>query len=121
MTWEKCFSGEGWFITYDQLIKEATDFDKKLIQKILFATEKQALSAIAKARLSHIIAKANGDWVADWEQVLQDKYSIGRRRNKIVVLNEYNTDYEFLAFKDSETRDRVLEQNEELIKQYFEL
>lgn len=58
-TWEESFSNNGYFINKDSLIcfVAMTGTDRE--NKNIFKTKKQALSAIAYAQLTHIVAKYN--------------------------------------------------------------
>ena len=91
------------------------------LDKNIFATKKQALSALAKAQLSQIIANDprfggpinDKEW--QWDNL---KYIICRLENKIERSTCFRF-YYFLAFHTPEQRDLFLEENEDLIKQYF--
>lgn len=87
----------------------------------LYATVKQAKSALAMARISQIIANdkrfggaiANEEWNND-----NSKYTIRRLGNTISP--DFNTfHYTFLAFHTEEQRDLFLEENEDLVKEYL--
>ena len=89
----------------------------------VFATKKQAKSALAMARISQIIANDErfGGVVTDEEQENKNiwKYSINRRSNTI---EEYNGTHEidhFLSFHTPEQRDLFLKENEDLVKDYL--
>lgn len=58
-TWEESFSGDGWYVGSGSEIHRLTNVKPLEIQKNLFATEKQALSTLAFAQLSHIVNKYN--------------------------------------------------------------
>ena len=85
----------------------------------LFKTEKQALSALAKAQLSQPIYVYNEGWEPDWKSY-GTKYCITRYKCNIEC-ETYDSMYQFLAFKSQEIRDEFLRNFEPLIKQYFEL
>ena len=88
----------------------------------VFATKKQAKSALAMAQISQIMANDErfGGMVTDkeWYDNTVEKYVIIRKYNKI-----YLTDgilfYRFLAFHTVEQRDLFLEENEDLVKDYL--
>ncbi len=88
----------------------------------IFATEKQAKSALAMARLSQIMSNDPrfGDVVTDkeWENALSLKYIIRRAIRKIVKDDTYSN-YTFLAFHTKMQRDLFLEENEDLVKDYL--
>lgn len=87
----------------------------------VFATEKQAKSALAMAQISQIMAndKRFGGVITDAEW-LQDfyKYAITRVSN-MIVKGCYTTNYKFLAFYTQEQRDLFLKENEDLVKDYL--
>ena len=88
--------------------------------KNVFATKKQAKSAVVMAQLSQLMKVYNGGWEADWYNVNIIKYCIGRKYNNI-LRNNYTFTYQFLAFKTPEIRDEFLKNFEPLIRQYFML
>lgn len=90
----------------------------------VFATEKQARSSLAMAQLSQIIEndkRFGGPITAEeWNTPKVDKYCIVRESNDIhkhVLLYTYC----FVAFHTQEQRDLFLNENEDLIRQYFML
>ena len=88
----------------------------------IFATEKQAKSALAMARISQIMANdlRFGGPITDEEWVTNNlkKFTI-RRINGRAVFNTDSFVYNFLAFHTSEQRQLFWEENEELIKDYL--
>ena len=87
-----------------------------------FKTEKQAKSALAYAQLTQLMAlpEYNGDWNPNWKDGYATKYVIKRRQGSIFL--DVNTCiYEPISFKSKEIRDKFLENNHDLLKQYFEL
>ena len=88
----------------------------------VFATEKQAKSALAMARISQIMANDDrfGGVVTDEEWMNEDilKYVI-RRTDNFIDKSLYTSIYYFLAFHTSEQRDLFLEENEDLVKDYL--
>ena len=88
----------------------------------VFATEKQAKSAIAMARISQIMAndKRFGGVVTDeeWENHKIVKYVIKREENHITT-NCYYYFYHLLAFHTPEQRNLFLKENEDLVKDYL--
>ena len=89
----------------------------------VFATEKQAKSALAMAQISQIMANDErfGGAVTDVEW-LQDfyKYAI-TRVNNMIITGCYTKNYKFLAFHTQEQRDLFLKENEDLVKDYLML
>ena len=90
----------------------------------LFATEKQAKSALAMARISQIMANDErfGGIITDeeWKDDEIIKYVIIRYDNCIFKDFFYNH-YYFLAFHTEEQRDLFLKENEDLLKDYLML
>ena len=87
-----------------------------------FATEKQAKSALAMARISQIMAndKRFGGVVTDeeWNSADLLKYVIARESGDI-SLYIYYTVYHFLAFHTRGQRDLFLKENEDLVRDYL--
>lgn len=84
----------------------------------VFATEKQAKSALAMAQLSQLKAIYNGDWIEDWSDPNSAKIVIFRKNNKITA-DTFYCNHCFLTFKSEEIRDEFLKNFEPLIKEYF--
>lgn len=88
----------------------------------LFATRKQAKSALAMARISQIMANDErfGGVVTDeeWNNGRIQKYCIIRVGNKPIVIS-FDGTYNFLAFHTFEQRDLFLKENEDLVKDYL--
>lgn len=90
----------------------------------VFATKKQAESMYAMAQLSQII---QNDWRfggpitdGEWNDTGIEKYCITRIQNDIDTALYWRA-YDFLAFHTKEQRDLFLEENEDLIRQYYML
>ena len=87
-----------------------------------FATEKQAKSAIAMARISQIMAndKRFGGVVTDeeWKNDMIAKNTIVRKNNNYSVDSAYMR-YSFLAFHTQEQRELFIKENMDLIKDYL--
>jgi hypothetical protein len=90
----------------------------------LFATEKQARSSQAMAQLSHIIKNDDrfGGPITDeeWNNPHIRK-SVIMRKGDDIGTDWWNTYYHFLAFHTREQRDLFMEENMDLIRQYFML
>ena len=89
--------------------------------KDIFATEKQAKSALAMAQISQIMANDErfGGVVTDeeWKEK-SNKYGF-IRENDIIIPNIYWSTYSFLAFHTEAQRDLFLKENEQLVKDYL--
>ena len=87
----------------------------------LFATAKQAKSALAMARISQIMAndKRFGGVVTDeeWGNNVPCYYVILKVRNILVITTSYR--YEYLGFHTMEQANLFLEENEDLVKDYY--
>lgn len=89
----------------------------------VFATEKQAKSALAMAQISQIMANDErfGGIVSDEE--FEDEniwiYSINRNKNKIEMYQGTRGIDHFLSFHTPEQRDLFLKENEDLIRNYL--
>lgn len=87
-----------------------------------FANRKQAKRAIAEARISQIMAndKRFGGVVTDeeWEDDTTPKYVIYRDGKKVGV-DEWYVYYHFLSFHTRKQRGLFMEENMDLIKDYF--
>ena len=84
----------------------------------VFATKKQAESALAMAQLSQLMADLGDECDVDWGDDNQGKYVITREGMRVNTYRLYSS-FSFLAFKTESVRDAFLEKHEELIKQYF--
>ena len=89
----------------------------------VFATEKQAKSALAMAQISQYMAndKRYGGVVTDEEWYCDrciDKYVIMRRDNEL-SRGIRNGEYHFLAFHTAEQRELFIKEHEDLVKDYL--
>ena len=88
----------------------------------VFATKKQAKSALAMAQISQIMANDErfGGVVTDKEWRDEDavKYCIIRDQSQLEFYSRRSL-YDFLAFHTVEQRDLFLKENEDLIKDYL--
>jgi hypothetical protein len=89
----------------------------------VFATEKQAKSALAMARISQIMAndiKNFGGVITDeeWKQRAVRKYCIYRTNNNMRTIYAYS-DYYFLAFHTEEQMNLFLKKYRDLVKDYL--
>jgi len=87
----------------------------------IFAKKEQAISALAMAQISQIMANDERfGGVVTYEEWDNDslKYIIERHKNEITTTNYYHS-YRFLAFHTRKQRDLFIKENEDLIKDYF--
>lgn len=85
----------------------------------VFATEKQAKSALAMARISQIMANDErfGGIVTDEEWTDKSWYSIIRINNDLRTATRFC--YELLSFHTKKQADLFLEENRDLVKDYY--
>ena len=117
-SWDGLDEITGWWIDKECTIRRAFTTAKP-VNKNVFATEKQAKSALAMAQLSQLLKVYNAGWVPDWTDT-KSKYSIFRTCDSLGVSRPWSA-YQFLSFKSEEIRDKFLVNFEDLIKIYFEL
>ena len=122
--WESKILGKDIDGFYISSLSYITDSKCRCYQtdKATFKTKKQAKSALAYAQLTQLMAlpEYNGDWVPDWSDDCEAKYIIRRVRNGIDT-DYYSITHHHIFFKSSEIRNRFLENNFDLLKEYFEL
>ena len=82
----------------------------------LFATKEQASACIALAMLSQLMKAVNGDWIPDWQNHINEKYSIRFSRD-VLAIRAWSVEQSFLAFPTEEIRDKFLKNHRELIMQ----
>lgn len=113
----------GYYIHYDSRITYSKDHRNTKENYNIFAIEKQAKSALAMARISQIMDNDNrfGGIVTDeeWGNNVPCYYVILKVRNILVITTSYR--YEYLAFHTEEQANLFLEENEDLIKDYYML
>ena len=113
----------GWCLGCTNVFGSRNQYEKPWKEGNLdvFATEKQAKSALAMAQISQIMANDErfGGAITD-EEWLQDfdKYAITRASN-IIIKGCYTINYKFLAFHTPKQRDLFLKENEDLVKDYL--
>lgn len=113
---------KGYYIDYGGCINEQHNGRNRKENYGLFATEKQAKSALAMARISQIMANDErfGGVVTDkeWCNGNMKKYVI-IKNGECIIKTYYYTFYSFLAFRNAAIRDLFFEENEDLIKDYL--
>lgn len=112
---------EGYYISPDSMISPfCTNINADNYG--LFATEKQAKSAIAMARISQIMAndiEHFGGVVTDEEWLETSVKSTIYRAGSRIELSSAVYEYHFLAFHTAEQRDLFLEKYRDLVKDYL--
>lgn len=111
----------GYYTYTDSRITYSEDHSNTKENYNLFATKKQAKSALAMAQISQIMANDErfGGVVTDeeWGNNVPCYYVILKVRNILVITTSYR--YEYLAFHSEEQANLFLEENEDLIKDYY--
>ena len=112
----------GFYVAQISEIREYDDNEASISDMNLFKTEKQAKSALAYAQLTQLMAlpEYNGDWVADWNNACQVKWSITRVNDELYK-SIIHRSYSQIVFKSEEILDMFRKNNKDLLKQYFEL
>lgn len=112
----------GYYINKDSRIIQTSYCSNNDFNNNIFATKKQAKSALAMARISQIMANDErfGGIITDeeWNNPDIRKYCIDRFAGKQRI-DVFDTTYHFLAFHTREQRDLFLEENEDLVKDYL--
>jgi len=117
--WEELKEVKGWYVSDCSEIEDVRD-DASTDMENTFKTEVQAKSAIAKAKLSQVMAVYNDGLGALIGMMITNKHII-KRTCDIIVSDTYRSIYSFLAFKTKKLRNEFLENFEEDINIYFEL
>lgn len=109
----------GYYISSDATIYSYDDGVLCRNSYNVFATKKQAKSALAMARISQIMDNDNrfGGTITDEEWNTDKKYTIIRRGNNLGIETRYC--YEYLSFHTNEQAELFLKENEDLIKDYY--
>lgn len=89
------------------------------IDKSVFATEKQAKSALAMAQLSQLMAVYNDGWEFKPNSTIKNSGYVLLRLEGRIHRDYFCSQYQFLAFKSAELRNEFLLNFEPLIKEYF--
>ena len=111
----------GYYTHSDSRITYSQDHNNTKENYNIFATEKQAKSALAMARISQIMANDErfGGIITDeeWGNNVPCYYVILKVRNILVITTSYH--YEYLGFHTMEQANLFLEENEDLVKDYY--
>ena len=114
--------GEGWYIDNDSNIQHDEWALNFTYNDNVFATEKQAKSALAMARISQLLAhdERYGGAITDeeWKDDRLPKFVISRVKICYEPGRVFDL-YHFLAFHTPQQRNLFLDENEWLIKDYL--
>lgn len=116
---------KGWCLAYNGKAVKASSNDKeKGFWKSIFATKKQAQAAAAAALISQIMAndeRFGGTFTdEEWASESVTKYVICRERGRLRYVQELVT-FVLLAFHTAAQRELFLQENRDLVMQYFML
>lgn len=116
----------GYYIAADATISHSVEVPDTPNNYNIFATEKLAKRALAMARISQIMANDErfGGTITDEERKDFDveKWTIQRENNTISLSLEWDDEYYyFMAFHTRQQAKLFLQENEDIIKDYFML
>jgi hypothetical protein len=120
-SWEELDDTSGWFVTPNSTIDISHLLNPISANKNVFAKREQAEACIALAQLSQLMKVYNNGWVADWNNVNQNKYSIALikesavSKQNLTIMKENRIKF-FLSFKDYETAELFIENFHKLIE-----
>lgn len=86
--------------------------------KNLFPTEKLAKSALAFAQLSQLAARVNGDWVPNWDNTFEYKYTVNHIHGSL-KLDYYGTLINHIVFKTENLAKKSLKYHRQLWLDYY--
>ena len=119
-SWEDLEKIRGYFINgLDSYISFCYDKMHKNSSLRVFATEKQAKSALAMAKLSQVMAVYNDGWVSDWNDATQPKFCIFMEEGKKLVVGCFHNQKQFIAIKTDSLAKEFLENFREDIEIYY--
>lgn len=120
---DKRSMGEGWRIMGGDRIQRYTLNLNVVTNYDVFATQKQARSALAMARISQLIAhdERYGGVVTEEEWKGNTRVYAIERFHDVVACSPHEGQWCFLAFHTVEQRDLFLAENERLVKDYLML
>jgi len=121
-SWYELGKINGYYISEDAQISELNrNVPPDPKHRNVFATKKQAESALAYAQLTQLMADC-GDCEIDWIKH-NLKYIIRRKENFLEPVTNSYTFYTFhvLAFNTQQIRDEFLKKHEGLIKKFYQL
>lgn len=110
----------GCIINNNSSISANMIFNASVFNYNVFRTTKEAESAIAKAKLSQLMAVYRGDWIPDWSNVEQNKWCI-ERMGMILNVDYRSSSYGYLSFPTRELAELFLETFKDDISKFFEL
>jgi hypothetical protein len=117
--WDELGQFEGWYINAGN-VRSVERVPSEIYHRDIFASEKEARSALAMAQLSQLMKVYRGGWEPDWGDEDQHKHCITRWDNHLSV-HIFGRAHNYLSFPTRELAEKFLENFESLIKEYFML
>lgn len=117
--WEDLGVIEGYYIDGADSSLSHASVHAQARDRNIYKTQKQALSSLAYAQLTQLMA-ATGDCDVDWSNGAKTKYCITRNGNG-VNHDYFGITFQFIAFNTKSVRDEFFRKHEGLIKQFFQL
>lgn len=116
--WEDLNTIDGYFVDEYSIITSIGDAVAEKHNLNVFATEKQALSALAFAQLSQLAKRMNNGWEPDWEDNDERKFTV-HCVGGLFRISIWFKDHCHVAFKTEEMAKFSLKNHAELWKQYW--
>jgi hypothetical protein len=117
-SWEELEVIKGFFVQNDSVIWNADPLKVVPSNQNVFATENQAKSALAMAKLSQVMTVYNDGWVADWSDGNKLKWCILFVQKNLKIHTSFLSKH-FLTFKTKKLAQEFLENFREDIETYF--
>ena len=114
-SWEDLYEVGGWFVDFQSKVVTSGSMRTADSVKNRFPTKEEAEACLALAQLCQLRDRYNEGWKPDWEENINEKYSIYFHNEKIYSDYSYNTRH-VLSFKTYELRDKFLENFKDLIE-----
>lgn len=123
-TWEELGKISGYCISsVGNGIVEVQDNLTTEVTKMIYATEKQARSALAYAQLTQLMKDLGEECNVDWYDDYRYKYCIvfncPSKQLEVSSWAIYAFIFHFLAFRTREVAEKFMRKHEKLIKEYF--
>ena len=108
-----------WISNDDDTLISIEGFKPKTGAKSIFKTEKLAKKSLAIAQISQWIPQYGGEIIdEEWKDMGLCKYAISRQKNKVCLLDVYDT-YYFLSFSTAKHRADFLKNHRQLVLDYL--
>lgn len=123
-TWENIGKFTGYYLNGNSLIKDcgSTNDSSMSFNRCIAASARVVKSMLAMAQLSQVLKKWYKPFTdEEWKEKFLCKYIIAREGEELKVFLTNCNSYHFLAFRADIEAHEFLENNKELIKQYFML